>query len=150
MGLIDHTLKFYPQIRSRRRSRKKGLLVYVDFSWMPVLVIVKNTGKTRVLHRFYDTSYSAMKISPVGLKENQLVLFAGARKQWPLQYDIWWLVVVKVMSNLKKKTLKVQTPCNLSLDVQNRADKNNAEDKCGNGRRFCWLKREYLRVFLAQ
>lgn len=38
----------------------------------------------------------------------------------------------------------------VSPEAQKRADKNNAEVKYGNSTRFCWLKREFLRIFLAQ
>lgn len=37
----------------------------------------------------------------------------------------------------------------LTLEAQNRADKNNGEVKYGNGRRFCWLKREYFKIFFG-
>lgn len=43
-----------------------------------------------------------------GTEGNELVFSSGARKQWALGYDNWWLMGIKILSNLKRKTLKVQ------------------------------------------
>lgn len=71
-----------------------------------------------------------------GTEGNELVFFSGARKQWPLGYDNWWLMGIKILSNLKRKTLKVQ-----ALTVQGLTEtalNASKENICNHSQKHCW------------